>query len=300
MRRVVRFLQNFIDMESLKRTLGKIDNKFREVSTDYKRKIIGRSCNDMDILTSSLIYRKGALYFHLDLIENYLNYISEYLSQPEGINHGALFYPIEGMRMNYLLDDFIFNMVSFYDYFATFGGYIFYGEIIRNKAIGYDPLNIKNEKIDHLNDALSNISWKKFANLANTDPSRKSNLEYDPKILHASTFSKEVVKWNRSFIYDLIELRHDIIHNKITPVSNSFSLNPTDGGKYDFKVHGMFVNKFPNVSNSYDGVLTFFIENFTESLLKFCDCLKQDIEDNRKVEKGKEFIKYKSEHGRET
>jgi hypothetical protein len=273
-------------MESLKRELGKIDNRFLEVSIDYKRKIVGRFCNDMDMLTSSLIYRKDALHFHLDLIQSPLEYFSDYLSQPKGLDHGAQLSVFEGRKMNYLFDDIVFNMVSFYDYFATFGAYIFYGEVIRNKAKGYDPLNIKNEKIDHLLDALSKISWKKFANLAHTDPSRKSYLEYDPQPLQASTFSKEVVKWNRNFIYDLIELRHDIIHNKIAPVSNSFSFNPRDGGKYDFKVHGMFVNKFPDASNSYEGALTFLIENFTESLLKFCDRLKQDIVENRKVEKG--------------
>ena len=287
-------------MDSLKRELGKIDNQFHTVGFDYKRKIIGGYCNDIDMLKSSLIYRKSALTYHVDLIQNHLDYFSDYLSKPDGLSRGSNLSFYEGRKMNYLFDDVIFNMVSFYDYFATFGAYIFYGEKIRSKANGYDPLNITNKKMNHLLTALSNISWKKFANLANEDPNRKSHLEYNPKPLQDSKFSKEVVKWNRNFIYELIELRHDIIHNKVAPVSNSFSFNPKKGGQYEFKVHGMFVKKFPNADNSYKGALSFLIENFTNSFLKFCDCLKEDIEDNRTVKKGEEFTGYNSEIEEET
>lgn len=285
-------------MDSLKRELGKIDDQFLEVSIDYKRKIIGRFCSDIDMLTSILLYRKGALSFHLDLINSHLKHFSEYLSNPESLNQSAHLSLFEGRKMNFLFDDMIFNMVSFYDYFATFGVYVFYGETIRNKVEGYDPLDIKNKNLDHLLEALSEISWKRIANLANKN--RKSNLGFDPKEIQSTTFSKEVVNWNRNFIYNLIELRHDIIHNKIAPVSNRFSYNPVDGAKYSFEVHGMFVKKFPNADNSYEGALTFLINNFTESILAFCNCLKQDIESNRKIEKGKEFIKYKSELSGET
>ncbi|MEX1014238.1 MAG: hypothetical protein WDZ80_03710 [Candidatus Paceibacterota bacterium] len=281
-----------MDLKELKKGLIKIENNLQTVSFDYSRKMVNTFCDDMTLMRDYLKYRNGAIGFHLDLIKDHLDYYSDLLKQPKGYDIGVHLSFNAGWKMNYLLDDLIFNEMSFYDYFSTYILYVFYGGEIRNKAKGYDPLSIKNKKRDHLNRALKNISWLQMAKFVKNNPDRKSKIPYKLSPILKSSVSEKIKSWNSEFVYKLYKLRSDIIHNKVTPVGNNVSYNSVDGGKFSFSVHGMYRDMFPNTGNSFEDAVEFLIKSYSNSIIECTEALINDIEKNRLVKKEDMFQKW--------
>lgn len=279
-------------MNNLKKELIKVENKLQSITMDYSRKIINRPCDDMYLLRQSLIYRNGAIGFQLDLIDSYQKDLKEKLDQKNGFEIAQSMVLSPSRKLNYLFDDLIFNLISFFDYFAAFIIYIFYGQEIRNTAEGYDPLSTKNN-FEHLLKVLWKINWTEFAKLCMKDES--SRLNFDPKKIYCSDVTKEVLKHDESFIYPLSKLRNDIIHNKASLVGQSLSYNTVEGANFAFYSPGKFQELFPNQSESYLEAIEFLITKFSSCVIDFQNSLLSDIEENREVAKGDEWIKFKSE-----
>ncbi|MEP1152163.1 MAG: hypothetical protein ABJH08_10590 [Balneola sp.] len=274
-----------MNLKEIKKGLGKIDNNLRTISFDYSRKMVNTFCDDMNLMRDYLIYRNGAIGFHLDLIRDHLDYYSNLLKQPRGFEKGSYLSFNAGWKMNYILDDLIFNQMSFYDYFSTYIMYIFYGDDIRSSVKGYDPLSLKNSKIDHLDKAFRNISWIEMSKFIKNNSSRKSKLHYNLNTISNSTVSEMIKGWDSRFVYKLYKLRSDIIHNKVTPVGNNVSYNPIDGGKFNFSVHGMYKEMFPNEDIKFEEAIEFLVKNYSNSVIECTEALISDIEENRRVKK---------------
>lgn len=279
-------------MENLKKELFKVENKLISITTDYSRKIVNRPCDDMSLLRQSLIYRNGAIGFQLDLIDNYQKDLKGILNQKKGLDIAQSMVLSPSRKLNYLFDDLVFNLISFFDYFAAFSIYILYGEEIRSKAEGYDPLSSKNN-FEHLINVLWQINWTEFAKLCKEN--EKSRLNFNPKEIYTCNIIKEVINYDESFIYPLSKLRNDIIHNKASLVGQSLSYNPVDGARFSFYSPGKFQELFPGVSENYQEAIEFLITSFSGCIINFQDSLLLDIEKKRQVPKGKEWIKFKSE-----
>lgn len=284
-----------MDLKEIKNGLRKIENNLQTVSFDYSRKIVNTFCDDMTLMRDYLKYRNGAVGFHLDLIKDHLDYYSDLLKQPKGFDKGIHLSFNAGWKMNYLIDDLIFNQMSFYDYFSTYIMYVFYGDEIRNSAKGYEPLSLKNKKTEHLDQALRNISWLEIAKLVKNNPARKSKLAYDVNPISNSTVSEKIKNWDSKFVYKLYRLRSDIIHNKVTPVGNKVSYNPVDGGKYNFSVHGTYSEMFPNQGINFEEAIEFLINSYSNSVIECTEALINDIEKNRLVKKEDMFQKWEWE-----
>lgn len=283
------------DLKEIKNGLRKIENNLQTISFDYSRKIVNTVCDDMTTMRDYLIYRNGAIGFHLDLIIDHLDYYSDLLKQPKGLEIGSHISVKAGWKMNHLLDDLIFNLMSFYDYFAAYVIYVFNGEEIRKSSNGYNPLSLKNKKREHLYQSLRKISWLEMAKFVKNNPDRKSKLRYNLKPILSSTVSEKIKKWDSNFVYRLYKLRSDIIHNKVTPVGNNVSYDFRDGAKIIFTVHGMYKEMFPSESQNYNDTVDFLITSYSKSVIECTEELIKDIESNRLVKKEDMFQKWEWE-----
>ncbi len=286
---------NRIDTGNLRKHLHQIEGKLQTISMDYERKIINTSCNDLNLLHYCLIYRNGSIGYHLDLTANHLDHYANFLKTKEGIINGPLISTSVGMKMTYLLDDLIFNLMSFYDYFATYVLYVFNGDEIRKSAKGYDPLNTRNKKSEHLRNAMKKISWMELSKLAKNNPNRKARLKYDSEPLLSSIVKNTIIHWDNTFVYKLGKLRSDIIHNEIMPVADRYTDSSLEGARFHFSVHGKFSELFPKVGDDYTEVITFLINSFTKSIHACTSDIIKDIENNRLVKKEDMFLKWKHE-----
>ncbi|MDZ7660737.1 hypothetical protein [Fodinibius sp.] len=280
-------------MQELKNNLFNIENKLITISFDYSRKIVDCNCADTNILRDSLKYRNGAINFHLEQIIDYKEWLSDYLDQKDGYSKAMDLKLNPSRKLNYLFDDLIFNLMSFDDYYAVFITYLFYGEEIRSKAQGYNPLSIKNSEFKHLSDIIWKVNWTEFVKLIR--PDENSRLKYDPSIIQSSASSEAIIQNDNNFIFHLSKLRNDIIHNKASSVKQGSSFNPNEGASFSFSTPAKFQELFPKVDTSFEDGIKYIIENFSTGVLEISNALLEDIEKNRKVEKGEEFMKYESE-----
>jgi hypothetical protein len=285
-----------MDTKSFEKLIHQINSQISFAKQDYERKILDNFCPDLDPITDNLIYRNYSVRFHLELIQDYTDYLTGILKSPEGYRKGSFMSTNSGLKLNFLFDDLIFNMISFYDYFATFIVYFFYGNEIRSTANDYNPLDLKNKRFDHLEKFLRSISWVSVINLAkNSTKDLPKEIKVEPHKFQKSKTSKIVENWHSKFVYKLSQLRNQVIHNQVTPINNVFTYDFVKGGKYDFSIHGQFADLFPDVNNEYGDAVSFLVISYTQSILDSIESLIEDVENNKRVKKEDMFINWKHE-----
>lgn len=96
---------------------------------------IGKECQyrtDLFLLRDSVLYRLSSLNWHIhNLCKQHSQYEKAFSVDPQNINlhYGNTF-------QSFLFDDFVFNLISLYDYFANLLGFLLIGE--NKKRIGWD------------------------------------------------------------------------------------------------------------------------------------------------------------------
>jgi len=283
-------------MSSIKSKLGRINGRIGPVSMEYMRKIINQGCNDIYLLRNGLNHRVGALIFHVDILLNMIKNIrKDALENPFEFhtNGKDLVYTF---RLSYLFDDLVFNMMSFYDYLASFIGYIVYDEEIRSIAEGYNPLNQNENNVEHLREVLYKMSWTVIAIMCKKGPNKKF-LKFKGNKFYGTELSNVISTHDNNFIEGLSRYRNRIIHNESDSPNLNLTIGIPSGSEIKFFTPPSFEKYFNEAPENFEEALNSFINSFADSIEEIFDVLENYIESNRKVEKGKEFVQYKHELG---
>lgn len=281
-------------MSSKKSRLGRINGRIVPVSLEYMRKIINQGCNDIYLLRNGLSHRIGAIIFHEDILQNMIkNITKDALDNPFDFHSNGkdLIYTF---RLSYLFDDLIFNMMSFYDYLAGFIGYIVYDEEIRSLAEGYDPLNQKEKKVDHLRGVLYKMSWTEIAKMCKGGTNKKI-LKFKGNKFFGTELSKVISTHDEKFIEGLSRYRNRIIHNESDSPNLHLTISIPSNSKIKFFAPPSFEKYFSKSPKNFEEALDLLINSFADSIEEIFNALENYIESNRKVERGKEFVQYKHE-----
>ncbi|MEX0648524.1 MAG: hypothetical protein WEA56_16310 [Balneolaceae bacterium] len=281
-------------MSSKKATLSRINGRIVPVTLEYMRKIINQGCNDIYLLRNGLSHRIGAIIFHEDILKNMIkNITQDALDNPFDFHSNGkdLIYTF---RLSYLFDDLIFNMMSFYDYLAGFIGYIVYDDEIRSLAVGYDPLDQRGKKVNHLRSVLYKMSWTSIAEMCKGD-SNKNFLKFRENKFFGTELSQVIKAHDEKFIEKLSKYRNRIIHNESDSPNLHLRISIPSNSKINFFTPPSFEKYFGKSPKNFEEALKLLINSFADSIEEIFNALETYIESNRKVEKGKEFVLYKHE-----
>lgn len=271
----------------------RIEGRLNALTADYSRKfLINANSPDIDSLLFSLTHRFGAIQYHTGLIEKHLQKIVD-----EAINDGVNFMRKHigiDFQLAFLFDDLVFNMMSFYDYFASYILYIAYDEEIRGRAKGYDPLIRNEHKYDHLDKISFYLRWTAVAKMCKPKPEQKQ-LIGEPNKFVSTEFSKIIHKHDQKFIEPLRKFRDRVIHNNTAHPSIKFKFVGGDENIIEFKTLSSLLEKFKSYSENFEEAVNNLSEDFLESVEDIIFAIDAYIEENRRVPKGEEFFLYEHE-----
>lgn len=281
-------------MSSKQSRLGRINGRIVPLSLEYLRKIINQGCNDIYLLRNGLSHRIGALIFHEDVLQNMIkNITKDALENPFDFHSNGKDI-IYTFRLSYLFDDIIFNMMAFYDYLASFIGYILYDDEIRSLAEDYDPLNQNEVNVDHLRAVLYKMSWTEIATMCKSGATKKF-LKFEGNKFHGTELSTVISNHDTQFIEGLSRYRNRIIHNESDSPNLQLTISIPENSRIKFYTPSSFEKYFSPAHEDFKESLDLLINNFADSIEEIFNALENYIETNRRVEKGKEFILYKHE-----
>jgi hypothetical protein len=280
-------------MKTFKKDFQRVEGRIPPLTLDYIRKFLNQGCKDIYLLRYGLIHRLGAVHHHAELLNDYMGKVShlanssydEYIHREMQLN----------FRLSYFFDDLIFNMMSFYDYMAGFLCYIAYDKEIREMAEGYDPLNNEEHKYEHLSNALYNMSWTSVARLSKEEPEQKQLLGITENKFHKTKLAEIVNEHDNKFVEQLSRFRNRIIHNQVASPIISVTLVGSGPNEIDFRTPKNLIDRFPTYPQELDKATEVMLNSFVDGVEQIILAMRDYIENNRRIPKGEEIYKYKSE-----
>lgn len=272
---------------------NRIEGRLNALTENYSRKFLKKpDCPDIDSLLFSLSHRLRAVQYHSELIDNHLQRIV-FEAINDGVNymrkHNDLDFPLA-----FLFDDLVFNMMSFYDYFASYILYIAYDKEIRSRAKDYDPLIRKEHKYDHLDEVIYFLSWTAIARMCKPKPEQNKIIEEPNKFINTD-LAKTIHPYDQKIVEPLSKFRNGLIHNKTAHPSINFKFVGGDGNVINFKTPFSLLEKFKSYSENFEEAVNQLTDDFLESVEDIILAAEAYIENNRRVPKGEEFFLYKHE-----
>lgn len=280
-------------METFKKDFQRVEGRIAPLTLDYIRKFLNQGCNDIYLLRYGLIHRIGAVHYHAKLLDDYIGKITHLANGPyDDYIHREMQL---NFRLSYFFDDLIFNMMSFYDYFAGFICYITYDKEIREMAEGYNPLNDKEHKYEHLTNALYQMSWTSIARLCKKEPEQKQLLGIKENRFYQTELAKVINNHDQKFVEQLSRFRNRIIHNEVSSPIINITYVGAGPNKIRFQTPKNLIERFPDFPQELDEATEIMLKSFLDGVEQIILSMRDYIENNRRIPKGGEIYKYKSE-----
>lgn len=293
-----------VQFKELGEAFSKTSHDLISAALNYERKISGPFCRDIFLLRDSLSERLSAVYFHMELILDIQNSTDHVVRNAKLDIELHLFVDKQKNRIQHVFDDIIFNMMSLFDYTAGFAAYIFYGDQIRARAKGYDPLRIRSSegnKFGHLSSILEVLSWRTVAEMCNSARPRNNIASLKGNPMRGSVTAKKIVKWDQKLISPLRSYRNDVIHNRTDFGGGGFSISfgKRSNSKFTahppirFRSHFDFGN--PGDKQTIIDAAFWLSQQAMNALQELIQAFEIDTEKRRSVPRGAEHITWKDE-----
>ena len=215
-------------LQTLAKTVNSLSGSFISAALNYERKISGPHCRDIYLLRDSLSDRLSAVLFHVELLIEFQDHAEYVVQNAEPDIFLPTFVDRHQRKSQHLFDDLVFNLMSLFDYVSNFAGYIFYGDQIRARAKGYDPLNTRTDNshdFKHLRDVLESLRWSYVAEVADLSRIRGQLGNLKGNLLKGTRTGEQIARWDKELVSSLRIYRNDVIHNWADPTSGGFSIS---------------------------------------------------------------------------
>ena len=258
--------------EDIQKEINLISNSMIGLGLEYVNKMSGQfksPKNDVFFkLRNSIQYRLGAILFHFTLLLDIQKRFQHRIDRDPFNNEESIKWMILGGEQQYaLFDSIVFHIISLFDYLGNLIDYILCGKSqSRLKWNGVIKLSYDN------NSSLSKISIKNI-----------------------------IQKWHSNFIDVLYNHRSDLIHYKMDFGSSSYTID-LGKGKANLRIEAphRFMTNFKELKKiSEDNkvginyAVNWLIKKSTVATTEIINSIFLEMEENRKVPKGKEIFIFK-------
>jgi hypothetical protein len=284
------------EIDDLKERMRRVSGLFQNAALDYERKVSGPHCGDIFLLRNSVVHRVSAIRFHINMMHDFERHASDVIGSPKGLDAAHQLEAVHTHRMRCMFDDVVFNLMSLFDYIAGFLAYVFYGDKIRDRADGYNPLRMKEDRSEHLTKVLVRIDWRRISD--SWDRKTLAGLGGDE--ISGAKIEPVLEKWDQKLLSHLRTYRNDVIHNREDYTRGGWRISIGNSNDSDIFIHppSRFTDQFdlPESANEnlFDSAL-WLVQQAMNASEELIEKVHEDIEDLRQVPRGQEHIRWKHE-----